>query len=38
VAVTGGSVVAKYLSEKVIGLIGGTLFVVFAITTVLGIF
>jgi putative Ca2+/H+ antiporter (TMEM165/GDT1 family) len=38
IAVAGGSVVAKYLSEKVIGLIGGTLFLVFAATTVLGIF
>jgi putative Ca2+/H+ antiporter (TMEM165/GDT1 family) len=38
IAVAGGSVVAKYLSEKVIGIIGGTLFLVFAATTVLGIF
>lgn len=38
VAVTGGSVVAKYLSEKVIGLIGGSLFLIFAVTTILGIF
>lgn len=38
VAVAGGSVVAKYLSEKVIGIIGGTLFLVFAVTTAIGIF
>jgi putative Ca2+/H+ antiporter (TMEM165/GDT1 family) len=38
IAVAGGSVVARYLSEKVIGLIGGTLFLVFAVTTALGIF
>jgi putative Ca2+/H+ antiporter (TMEM165/GDT1 family) len=38
IAVAGGSVVAKYLSEKVISFIGGTLFLIFAVTTVLGIF
>ena len=38
IAVAGGSVVAKYLSEKVIGIIGGTLFLVFAVTTAIGIF
>jgi putative Ca2+/H+ antiporter (TMEM165/GDT1 family) len=37
-AVSGGAVIAKYLSEKVIGIVGGTLFIVFAITTALGIF
>lgn len=38
IAVSGGAVIAKYLSEKVIGIIGGTLFIVFAITTAFGIF
>lgn len=38
VAVAGGALMSKYLSEKVIGLIGGSLFILFAITTALGIF
>ena len=38
VAVAGGALLSKYLSEKVIGYIGGSLFVIFAVTTALGIF
>lgn len=38
VAVLGGSLMSKYLSEKVIGYIGGSLFLIFAITTGLGVF
>ena len=37
-AVLGGAFISKYLSERVIGIVGGVLFIVFAITTALGIF
>lgn len=37
-AVLGGSFLSKYLSEKVIGYVGGSLFLIFALTTALGIF
>lgn len=38
IAVAGGSYISKYISEKVIGIVGGTLFLVFAVTTAIGIF
>jgi putative Ca2+/H+ antiporter (TMEM165/GDT1 family) len=38
IAVIGGAYISKYVSEKVIGIIGGTLFLIFAVTTAVGIF
>ena len=37
IAVIGGAYISKYVSEKVIGIIGGVLFLIFAITTAVGL-
>jgi putative Ca2+/H+ antiporter (TMEM165/GDT1 family) len=38
IAVIGGAYISKYVSEKVIGIVGGALFLIFAVTTAIGIF
>lgn len=38
IAVIGGSIASQYISEKMIGYIGGTLFLFFAAATHFGIF
>jgi len=37
-AVIGGSFISKYFSERVIGIVGGVLFIFFALTTFIGLF
>jgi len=37
-AVAGGAILSDYISEKVMGYIGGSLFIVFALTTAVGFF
>ncbi|PIN18195.1 putative membrane protein [Handroanthus impetiginosus] len=38
IAILGGALLAKYISEKLVGYIGGTLFLVFAVATFFGVF
>ena len=38
IAVVGGAVLSKHISERTVGIIGGVLFIVFAVATVLGLF
>ena len=37
-AVAGGAILSEYISEKVMGYVGGSLFIVFALTTAIGFF
>ncbi|KAE9452951.1 hypothetical protein C3L33_15144, partial [Rhododendron williamsianum] len=38
IAILGGAFLANYISEKLVGYLGGTLFLVFAVATFLGVF
>ncbi|XP_038723775.1 protein PAM71-homolog, chloroplastic isoform X2 [Tripterygium wilfordii] len=38
IAVLGGAILANYISEKLVGYLGGVLFLVFAVATFLGVF
>ena len=37
-AITGGALASQYVSEKTLGYVGGTLFLVFAVATLVGAF
>ncbi|XP_068658020.1 protein PAM71-homolog, chloroplastic [Aristolochia californica] len=38
IAILGGAFLAKYISEKLVGYLGGVLFLIFAVATLLGVF
>ena len=38
IAVVGGSLLSKRISERVVGLVGGSLFLLFAVATLLGVY
>ncbi|XP_059632259.1 protein PAM71-homolog, chloroplastic [Cornus florida] len=38
IAIIGGAILAKYISEKLVGYVGGALFLVFAVATFFGVF
>ncbi|KAK1395393.1 hypothetical protein POM88_014449 [Heracleum sosnowskyi] len=38
IAIVGGAILAKYISEKLVGYLGGALFLVFAVATFFGVF